>query len=76
MLLSLRKRITESSGQFNPQGALYISCSARCEGCDKTGDMDLIQEIIGEIPLAGFYANGEISNHHLYGYTGILILFL
>ncbi|MCB9988538.1 MAG: FIST C-terminal domain-containing protein [Rhodospirillales bacterium] len=75
-LLALRKRITDENGIFNPQGALYISCAARCSGKQSTGDMEVIKEIIGEIPLTGFYANGEISNHHLYGYTGILILFL
>ena len=26
-------------------------------------------------PLAGFYANGEILNHGLYGYKGVLVLF-
>ena len=31
---------------------------------------------LGEFPLVGFFANGEISNNRLYGYTGVLTLFL
>ena len=30
---------------------------------------------LGEFPLVGFYANGEISHNRLYGYTGVLALF-
>jgi small ligand-binding sensory domain FIST len=40
------------------------------------GEMKMVRDIIGDVPLAGFYANGEISNRRLYGYTGVLILFL
>ena len=29
-----------------------------------------------DFPLVGFFANGEISNHRLYSYTGVLALFL
>ena len=35
-----------------------------------------IAEALGEVPLAGFFANGEISNSRLYGYTGVIALFL
>jgi small ligand-binding sensory domain FIST len=37
--------------------------------------MKLVQELLGEVPLAGFYANGEISHNRLYAYTGVLTLF-
>lgn len=40
------------------------------------GEMKMVRDIIGDVPLTGFYANGEISNRRLYGYTGVLILFL
>ena len=30
---------------------------------------------IGEVPLVGFFCNGEISHDRLYGYTGVLTLF-
>lgn len=41
-----------------------------------SGEMALVREILGDIPLAGFYANGEIANGCLYGYTAVVILFL
>ncbi len=79
-LTVLRRRIqSENGGIFAPKGGLYISCIARQIDNDKdmhNNELALIREIIGEIPLAGFYAHSEISNQHLYDHTGILILFL
>lgn len=78
-LIDLRKRVQHDYGEFAPKGALYISCGARAynefEGPHKN-EMALIQDVIGDVPLTGFYAGGEISKGHLYGYTGILTLFL
>jgi small ligand-binding sensory domain FIST len=37
--------------------------------------MALLRAVLGDIPIAGFYGAGEISNARLYGYTGILTLF-
>ena len=34
-----------------------------------------IKDALGDVPLAGFFANGEICNNRLYGYTGVLTLF-
>ena len=31
---------------------------------------------LGDVPLAGFFAGGEIAHHHLYGYTGVLTVFV
>jgi small ligand-binding sensory domain FIST len=80
-LVTLRERIMHEQGSFQPKGALYVSCVARAGvafGDDPKpgGEMALIREILGDVPLAGFYASGEISNTRLYGYTGILTLFL
>ena len=79
-LMALRTRVTRDMGAFAPKGALYVSCVARAFsqiGTDPAqSEMRLIREIIGDVPLAGFYAGGEISNARLYGYTGILTLFL
>ena len=36
----------------------------------------MIRNELGDFPLAGFYANGEISHNRLYTYTGVLSLFL
>ncbi len=35
-----------------------------------------IQDELGEVPLVGFFCNGEISHNRVYGYTGVLSLFL
>ncbi len=87
-LVDLRARVIRDHGCFAPQAGIYISCVARAmtdfgPGCDNRdvpsapgGEMALIRSVLGDIPMAGFYANGEISNQRLYGYTGVLILFL
>lgn len=79
-LVTLRKRVQAQNGIFAPKGAIYISCVARAMAefspGIKGGEMALVREIIGDIPLTGFYAGGEISAGRLYGYTAVLILFL
>lgn len=78
-LVNLRTRIKKDTGAFRPKAGLYVSCIARLGSSGYSDILDetaLIREIIGDIPLAGFYANGEINNARLYGYTGILTLFL
>lgn len=73
MVRSLRRRVGERA-----RGGLYFSCVARgphmfgAEG----NEIALVREELGPLPLAGFYAGGEISNDRLYGYTGVLTLFL
>ncbi|MEK7990962.1 MAG: FIST N-terminal domain-containing protein [Thiotrichaceae bacterium] len=61
-----------------PKGAVYISCLGRGESLfgKDSQEIKLIQEVLGDFPLVGFFANGEISHQRLYGYTGILTLFL
>ncbi len=59
------------------QGALYISCSGR--GGPHFGgpsaELKIVQHALGDVPLVGFFAAGEIARHHLYGYTGVLTVF-
>ncbi len=81
MLVGLHKRVLSSHGAFKPKAALYVSCVARAgvafgPTAQAGGEMALIRDVLGDIPLAGFYAGGEISNTRIYGYTGILTLFL
>ena len=59
------------------KAALYFSCVARGRNLfgDKSEELKLIEAELGDLPLAGFFANGEISNDRLYGYTGVLALF-
>ncbi len=60
-----------------PRGALYFSCLGRGEHLfgRRGAELELIREAIGEVPLVGFFCNGEISHDRLYGYTGVLTLF-
>lgn len=79
MLLSVRERVQQQTGTFAPLAALYISCIARAQipfTVDGRDEMALVREVIGDIPLTGFYANGEISGGRHYRYTGVLILFV
>ncbi len=61
-----------------PRGGVYISCLAR--GPNAFGrphvEMQMIKAALGDVPIAGFFANGEISGGRLYSYTGVLTLFL
>lgn len=60
-----------------PRGALYFSCLARGEHMfgARGAELGLIRRVLGEVPLVGFFCNGEISRDRLYGYTGVLTLF-
>jgi len=73
MLEKLKKRL---SGP--PKGAVYVSCVARGPNLFGEGNQEvaMIRQALGDVPLVGFFANGEISNARLYGYTGVLTLFL
>jgi small ligand-binding sensory domain FIST len=59
------------------RGAVYYSCLGRGRHMFGAPDRELglIREALGEVPLVGFFANGEISHDRLYGYTGVLTLF-
>jgi small ligand-binding sensory domain FIST len=59
-------------------GALYVSCSGR-GGPHFGGDsaeLRIVQHALGDVPLAGFFAGGEIAHASLHGYTGVLTVFL
>ncbi|MFN3077083.1 MAG: FIST C-terminal domain-containing protein, partial [Alphaproteobacteria bacterium] len=76
----LRRMVREVRARADrpPRGGLYYSCVGRGPHMFGTpgGEMSLIREELGDIPMTGFYANGEICNDRLYGYTGVLTLFL
>jgi small ligand-binding sensory domain FIST len=59
------------------RGAVYVSCSGR--GGPHFGgpsaELKIVQHALGDVPLVGFFAAGEIARHHLYGYTGVLTVF-
>jgi small ligand-binding sensory domain FIST len=60
-----------------PRGALYFSCLGRGSHMfgEQGEELRLIENQLGEVPLAGFFANGEIGGRSLYGYTGVLTVF-
>jgi small ligand-binding sensory domain FIST len=72
MLGALKERLNGP-----PRGGVYVSCVGR--GANLFGpnseELKLIETELGDFPLVGFYANGEISQDRLYGYTGVLTLF-
>ena len=59
------------------RGAVYISCNGR--GGPHFGapsaELKIVQRALGDVPLVGFFAAGEIARRHLYGYTGVLTVF-
>ncbi len=73
MLDDLQTRITQT-----PKGGLYFSCLGRGQNLfgEDADELYMIKQTLGDFPLVGFFANGEISNKRLYGYTGVLTLFL
>ncbi len=59
-------------------GAHYVSCVARGEHLfgASGAELGIVSHNLGEIPLVGFFANGEIARDRVYGYTGVLTLFV
>jgi len=58
-------------------GAIYVSCTGR--GGPHFGgpsaELQIIRRALGDVPLVGFFANGEIARNQVYGYTGVLTVF-
>lgn len=58
-------------------GAVYVSCTGRGGphfGSD-SAELQIVRRALGDVPLVGFFAGGEIARNHLYGYTGVLTVF-
>ena len=72
MLQDVKRRAGPS-----PRGALYHSCLGRGRQLfgEDSAELRIVREVLGDLPLVGFYANGEISHNRLYGYTGVLTVF-
>jgi small ligand-binding sensory domain FIST len=58
-------------------GAVYVSCAGR--GGPHFGapsaELAIVRQALGDVPLVGFFAAGEVAHRHLYGYTGVLTAF-
>ena len=74
-------RYMETTGQASPVGALMFQCNGRGKHLygRENHDSDLFTEMIGSIPLGGFFCNGEIGQvsgtTYLHGYTSSFALF-
>jgi small ligand-binding sensory domain FIST len=72
MLAKLKQRIDRPI-----RGGIYVSCLSR--GVNLFGpdaaETRRINARLGDFPLVGFFANGEISHDRLYAHTGVLTLF-
>ncbi len=70
-----------SSETAKPVGALMFACLGRGENLYKEPDFDtqMFQELVGQLPLGGFFCNGEIgpvgSTTFLHGYTSSFGIF-
>lgn len=74
MLLDLAKRLDGRT----ILGGIYISCVARGPALFGTEGREVaaVFEALGDFPLVGFSASGEICHDRLYAFTGLLALFL
>jgi small ligand-binding sensory domain FIST len=73
MLADLKRRANAI-----PRAGLYFSCVARGPNLfgPDSRELAMIRDTLGDFPLAGFFGNGEIAHDRVYGYTGVLALFL
>jgi len=80
----LQQRLKQMLAEMQPQrlaGALLFSCNGRGQNLFSTANHDaqLIQSTVGQIPLAGFFAAGEIGPvsgvNFVHGYTASGLFF-
>ena len=75
----LRQQLSLLTGK--PEGALMFSCLGRGEALYKKPNYDssLVQEKFPNLPMAGFFCNGEIgpvgTSTYMHGYTSSIALF-
>jgi small ligand-binding sensory domain FIST len=76
----LRQLLTKNESA-EVKGGLVFTCNGRGTKLFAEPDHDagVIKEAVGEIPLAGFFAQGEIGpvggENHIHGYTASVVLF-
>ena len=58
-------------------GAIYVSCAGRGgpHFGSPSAELNIMRRALGDVPLVGFFAGGEIAHQNLYGYTGVLTVF-
>ncbi len=78
----LKFLLEKSKNEKKPknQGALLVTCCGRGKGLYGAShhDVQMIQRARGPLPLAGFFANGEIgpvgNRNYVHGYTSSLVI--
>ncbi|MGF1624549.1 MAG: FIST N-terminal domain-containing protein [Alphaproteobacteria bacterium] len=75
----MRAMLDELGGRLpgTPRAVVYVTCVARGPNLfgERSEEVSLIHEALGPVPLIGFFANGEIFNGRLHGYTGVITVF-
>jgi small ligand-binding sensory domain FIST len=59
-------------------GAIYVSCIGRggAHFGSPSAELEIVRHALGDVPLVGFFADGEIAYDRLYSYTGVLTVFI
>lgn len=72
------ERLARRTAGRTLRGGVYISCvgRGRHQFGDQSEELVAIRDALGAFPLVGFFADGEIYHGRLYGYTGVLTLFV
>ncbi len=75
--LAARETLSTPTPSRRIAGAVYVSCTGRggAHFGGASAELQLVRHALGDVPLVGFFAAGEIARHHLYGYTGVLTVF-
>lgn len=60
------------------RGAIYVSCVGRggAHFGGANAELQILRHALGDVPLTGFFAGGEIAHRYLYGYTSVLTVFV
>jgi small ligand-binding sensory domain FIST len=75
------RQLLKKTDSAEIRGGLVFTCNGRGTKLFAEPDHDagVIRETVGEIPLAGFFAQGEIGpvgrENHMHGYTASVLLF-
>jgi small ligand-binding sensory domain FIST len=58
-------------------GAIYVSCAGRGgpHFGGESAELQIVRRALGDVPLVGFFAGGEIAHQELHGYSGVLTVF-
>ena len=81
--LAMASALTAAEAEAAPHparriaGAIYVSCAGRGgpHFGSPSAELQVVRRALGDVPLVGFFAGGEIAHHRLYGYTGVLTVF-